>query len=163
VSESPTIHELQQVNGWLEEYTPFALGNEEKQVRAMAQKLDKWLAHLGQVEHDPCATIKLAVETAEKAGPFEGMMALSTSHVSKETAKKLQWEDAHVTQFEHGEHGWLIYVNPSTDPDYDWAGAGVPVDLTLLMLHAHQCGCCWLLLDANATVLPEVPTFEWCN
>jgi hypothetical protein len=102
--------------------------------------------------------LKLAVKTAEKAGPFESMLTISTSHVSQETAKKLEWEDAHVTQFEHGDYGWLIYVNPE---GHDWAGTGVPPDLTLLMLHAHQCGCCWLLLDSDGAVLPEVPTFDW--
>ena len=168
MTETPTLHELQLINSYLEDCLNYNLDGSADEIGlpALVEKLDKWLAWVAKTDNDPKATMKLAVETAEKAGPFEGMLALSTAHISKKTADWLgTGGDMPIVYYEHGEYGWLINV---PQDESAWASLVVeatydkiPGDLFKAIDRAHDCGCSWLLLDADAGIFPGLPTFKW--
>jgi hypothetical protein len=113
---------------------------------------------------DPAAKAALALEIAVPAH-IEGLMALSTAHVSKTTADHLQLNSLDVVRYEHGDYGWLIHVPSDQDfwaPVQAKAQAGeFQTDLFDVMDYARRHGCCWLLLDADADRVAGLLTFDW--
>jgi hypothetical protein len=106
---------------------------------------------------------------------IETMMCLSTGHVTRETAEALeQWvenqsysdpnERPHDTPewvddliaYPHGEYGWMICVVGFTD-----GPEGPPEDMLYCIEHAKNSGCDWLLLDRDAELIDELPSFDW--
>lgn len=155
--EAPTIDELFQVA------KAAALWSQELPA---IEKTLSWLSHLAAIEKDPLAQAKLANETLASTGlPFETMLVLSTAHVSEATAKTLGNDEMPVSGYDHGKHGWLIVV-PSDDQAWekvavDNINSEVPDDLFECMAHARKLGCCWLLLDADATEIEALKTYQW--
>ena len=155
--QEPTIAELRDVvyaaklaaNG----LKTFPVGAHAKTV----DKMSAWLDDLEALALTPLVRSKLAMDVAMEAAPIEGMLAVSTAHITQETAKALANGELALTAYDHGGNGWCIHVHN----DNSWVEDGIPVELTLLMLHALQCGCCWLLLDGDATILEDAPTFTW--
>ena len=128
------------------------------------QIVSQMILEATNADDDPAAKAALALEVAATAH-VEGLMALSTSHVSKTTADHLQLNSLDVVRYEHGDYGWLIHV-PS-DEDF-WAPVQAnaqarefPTDLFDAMNHARRHGCVWLLLDADARRADGLLTFDW--
>jgi hypothetical protein len=128
-------------------------------------KMSNWLAALEGIEGTKGADVRFAAQTLETLCPqIEPMLAISTAHISKETAERLTNHalDA-VTAFDHDNHGWLISV-PDT---VGWSGLeeNVPLlvhdDLCQCMKMAQARGCCWLLLDGDAAAIEGLDTYEW--
>jgi len=164
--EAPTLVEMQEIldlahlaNQGLKS---FPVGGLTKTLNKAAQ----WLADLKAVESKPDAPARYAVDAAEGLIPgFEAMLAVSTSHITPDTAKMLTTGTSPLVVYDHGTYGWCISV--PTAEDYwdghvaDATNGDLPVELFLLMTHARDLGCAWLLLDADATVLADAPTFDW--
>jgi hypothetical protein len=152
--EAPSIHVLRHLVEDVEKY-----GGDYECVTA-------WLDYLEKAEADPVAVAKLAHETLASTGlPFETMLVLSTAHVSEATAKTLGNDEMPVSGYDHGKHGWLIVV-PTDDEAWekiavDNINSEVPDDLFECMAHARKLGCCWLLLDADATEIEALKTYQW--
>ena len=164
--DAPTIDELYQVMNHA------GSANQKKKpvvksgpLLPILEKMAAWLYAMAEVDASPAATVKLAVETAEKALPnFEGMLALSTAHVQKETSEALVDGVSPLTVFPHGGYGYLIHV-PS-DADF-WEtlvqqsnNGEIPTELFVCTAHAREHGCSWLLLDADASEIDGLTTFD---
>ena len=158
IPEATTVQELQQVNGWLEEYANLGLNDDEhEEMQAMIQKMDKWLMHVQMLDQTSTHKAKFAMELAASAAPVEGVLSVSTAHLVEATAKALSSDTLPLAYYALGMSGWMIHVSTENT----WVEDNVPAELVLLMLHALECGCCWLLLDGDAPLLPDAPTFDW--
>jgi hypothetical protein len=113
---------------------------------------------------------------------IETMMCLSTGHVAKETAEALdrwvgyqgaeeyaladldvpEWTHSLIL-YPHGEYGWLICIGGDAVDHMRSDGAfdDMPKDLVDCLTHAHTSGCSWLLLDRDADLTDELPSFDW--
>ena len=107
---------------------------------------------------------KLALAIAE---PFhiEGMMVISTGHVSETTMKALETSHLPIITKEWSAEGAVIYV-PSDQEAWnevasDNSNSDVPDDIFACMCHARAHGCCWLLLDADGPKVEGLATFDW--
>ena len=107
---------------------------------------------------------KLALAVAE---PFhiEGMMVISTGHVSETTMKALETSHLPIITKEWSAEGAVIYV-PSDQEAWnevasDNSNSDVPDDIFACMCHARAHGCCWLLLDADGPKVEGLATFDW--
>ena len=128
-------------------------------------KVANWLAALEGIEGTKGAKIKYAAEVlTEECPQIEPMLAISTAHISKETAERLTHKSLDcVVAFDHDNHGWLIVVPDSVG----WCGL---VENVSLLVHddLYQCmktaqarGCCWLLLDSDAAEIEGLDIYEW--
>lgn len=87
---------------------------------------------------------------------IRSMLVLSTGHVSDETRKILEGEavkDWPVVGF-NGVFGWVIYAHDDDDPD-------IPRDLWSVFEYARSKGCDYIMFDADADTIEELPVFEW--
>ena len=86
---------------------------------------------------------------------LELALAISTGHVSQETAEHLDSKTVEVLSYPLGKDGWMIYAEelPGTGP--------IPADLEKVLAFAKSLGCVWLLLDCDAPAIDELPTFDW--
>ena len=136
-----------------------------KKYESTLKRMSLWLADLEGIQGTQDALVRFAVKTAEKELPnFEGMLALSTSHIEKSTDYRLG-QGLPITMYPHGGHGYLIVV-PSDDEMWETVAAKsnngeIPTDLHECMAHARKCGCCWLLLDGDAGEIDGLTTYEW--
>ncbi len=91
------------------------------------------------------------------------MMALSTAHVSEETAIRMNANDIeNMTVYDKPEFGWFIPI-----PDYSFLksieDSDCPADLYRCMKYALDNGCTWLMFDngVDENEAPELPTYNW--
>ena len=83
------------------------------------------------------------------------MLVLSTSHVSKETAKLLDRDNVGVVVYPKSEYGWFIVAT-------DWdEHENIPDDLQKCLELTEQLGCDWLCLDCDGKCVPELLTYKW--
>lgn len=97
-------------------------------------------------------------------------LELSTGHVTKATAEWLdeqgelaardprvvgRWADIHMARHVYGWFVWVGQDPPEEVPE------DLPVDLEVCAAYARQQGCSWLLFDADAELIPELPKFNW--
>lgn len=90
---------------------------------------------------------------------IDRMLVLSTAHISSETNEQLQnnqEEQFPLVVYEKGDYGYLILV-----PEHDEDLHGVPDDLKRVLEFAALHECEWVMLDCDANVITELPTFEW--
>ena len=89
------------------------------------------------------------------------MLTLSTSHISKETAARLDdpdgfslecWLSIYNTQ----DYGWWIFVDSANVYAED-----MPDDLKACILLADANACEWLCLDCDGEILETLPTYDW--
>ena len=155
--DAPSIEELREVLNLA------CLWNPSEHTVKLGKVAD-WLAALEGIEGTKSAKIKYAADVlAAECPQIEPMLAISTGHISKETAERLtNLSIEGVIAYYHGDHGWLISV-----PDVGWSGLdeNVPLlvhdDLYQCMKMAQARGCCWLLLDGDAAAIEGLDTYEW--
>ena len=131
---------------------------------ARLYKMSHWLAALEGIEGTKGATLRLAAEVLTTACPrVELTLAISTAHLSKETAERLTNHAlSGVIAYDHGEHGWLVVV----PEEVEWQGTAENIalkvhnDLFECMLKARSLGCCWLLLDSDAETIEGLDIYE---
>ena len=159
----PSIAELRQLVVYAQSCS--AYGGTPPVTGSIYDRTMKWLAALEGIEGTKGAKIKYAADVlTEECPQIEPMLAISTAHISKETAERLtNLSIEGVTAYYHDNHGWLIVV-PDT---VGWSGLeeNVPLlvhdDLYQCMKMAQARGCCWLLLDSDAAEIEGLDTYEW--
>ena len=101
------------------------------------------------------------------------MLTISTAHITKETADKLNYEYEDVTEEDYYQNsfcfntgitiylkdvfGWFICIPDATILDE----SAIPDDLRDCLSFALKNGCDWLCLDCDGETVDELPTFEW--
>lgn len=97
--------------------------------------------------------------------PIEQILVLSTAHIEQRVARMLpdrpiptsrapQWWPSWTRA-----EGWMFYVPPRGSADDRYAHA--PMCLKACVNLARKAGCCWLMLDADGSVVDDLPTWEW--
>ncbi|MCG8273898.1 hypothetical protein MIC97_20650 [Aquamicrobium sp. NLF2-7] len=88
-------------------------------------------------------------------------IVLSTSHVSEETARRLDnipAGDWPCLGGPYGQYGWFLYAHDEN------AGIGkdeIPADLFTVMTWTRKQGYDYLLLDCDGDEVEELPRFDW--
>lgn len=101
------------------------------------------------------------------------MLTLSTAHITKETADKLDFEYEDSTYDEYCENsicfnggfslyrkdcfGWFIHIPHESMLDEPI----IPDDLRDCFIFAKNNGCDWLCLDADGLIEKSLKTYEW--
>lgn len=98
------------------------------------------------------------------------MLTLSTAHITKETADKLNIDCKPALPEEYFKHGFCFNLGISVYPkdEYGWflwvpfsAIEKLPSDLEQCVRLAHRNGCVWLCLDSDGLIDPSLKTYEW--
>lgn len=89
------------------------------------------------------------------------MLTISTAHVSKETAAKLDYEDGFAWEcclaiYRKEDCGWLIFVDAA-----NLSSKSIPEDLKACLALARAKNCEWLCLDCDGEALGILPTYDW--
>lgn len=134
---------------------------------AAIKTVDAMIKEAKAADADPWGKVKLGLEAvADTKLPIEPMLAISTAHVSEETAKRLTNDEIDgIIAYAHDDYGWQISI---TDDDEQVAeraervAAGAfPQELHVAMEYARSLGCCWLLFDNGAEAIEGLKTYEW--
>lgn len=83
------------------------------------------------------------------------MLALSTGHLTEETADELMTIDG-IIAYEKGEFGFFVYV-----PDDDEEFHDQPADIHECIEFAHNNGYDWIMFDRDVETINELPVYEW--
>ncbi len=124
-----------------------------------------------------CERLNLRTPLVRVKKEVEHVLVAHTSHVSPETAGRLEAGEgakslpahASIVPTSHGqilieqailpaftrEEGWFLHVGEDLEtwPDAD--------DLEKLYLKAKEAGCCWILLDPDGPVHEGLQTWDW--
>lgn len=80
---------------------------------------------------------------------------LSTAHVCPETRDWLEHEtDQGLVYQLTGGYGWMLYC---ADTEHD----PVPTDLDGIFALAKNMSCEYVMLDRDAPIHPDLPTWDW--
>lgn len=98
------------------------------------------------------------------------MLTISTAHITKETADKLEYDCKAYTQDDYfansicfnagiaiypmDDHGWLLWI-PASVPKK------IPSDLQACIELAIDHRCDWLCLDADGLIEDSLQIYEW--
>lgn len=86
---------------------------------------------------------------------LRSFLDISTAHVTRETARRYDdGEGPHMVA--SGEYGWLLHV-----PEPDGEADGLPGDIAAVFACARRNGCDMVLFDRDATVIDELPSYDW--
>lgn len=169
----PTFNELRHVVGMAQTFIETADENtliDEPPTEWEQDVVQKATAWLEALEHlDPTSEVKMAIQVLQKHGfdattqvfhsQTEKMLAISTSHVTSETAKRLSEDTIYgVTVFEKGKYGWWVHTTTMDDPLHP---NEVPTELAEAIKLAVSFGCDWIMFDRDAPVIEELPHWEW--
>jgi Leu/Phe-tRNA-protein transferase len=85
--------------------------------------------------------------------------AISTCHVTRETAEQLDKGDAQCpwTIVAAYEHGWFLWVQPSDLLDE----LNLPADLREVMEWGNRHNLKWLRMDCDQSVVADLPQYDW--
>lgn len=98
------------------------------------------------------------------------MLTLSTAHITKETADKLNHDCEPIAPEDYNLHSfcWELGISCYSKSIYGWFlwidranHEAAPEDLRLCMKFALDNGCEWLCLDCDGLVEDSLPTYEW--
>lgn len=81
------------------------------------------------------------------------MLALSTAHVSQETASLLDEGKGGVVSYMKEGHGWFVYAG--------FLGDYAPPELRACVEYAVKHDCEWIMFDGDVEPLDELKQFEW--
>ena len=88
------------------------------------------------------------------------MLALSTAHVTKETADLMDNDKAKgVVLYNKDGAGWFVYIPEACD--FDELEDDCPSDLYQCMKFALDNGFDWIMFDCGVDVISELPEYEW--
>ena len=88
------------------------------------------------------------------------MVEAATSHLTGDDAERLEGDRTNQVPFDKIDQGFLIYVCSDEKTRRESAEGMSPTFAGLLDYTAAH-GCRWLKLDADASEIPNLPTFEW--
>jgi hypothetical protein len=155
----------------LEKAKSIGITNHDKQTLWAAERQKEYLAgvhalleEVDDAEAIPAEKAKLAIAIAE---PFhiEGMMVLSTSHVSEKSVKYLQEKKYPLIVKDWSAEGAVVFVPPDQETWNEVASMAllseIGDDVFACMEHARAHGCCWLLLDADGATAEGLAQFDW--
>jgi hypothetical protein len=57
------------------------------------------------------------------------------------------------------DHGWLMWIPP--DPDDHQVDHPMPLAVLTICRYARSRGCDYVLFDADADTIDELPAWEW--
>ena len=97
---------------------------------------------------------------AERDANVSRIVEAATSHITGDDASQLDNETAEALPFDAIDQGYLVFVAEDEKVRTSTATGLSPAFLTLLHYTAAR-GCCWLKLDADASEIPNLPTFAW--
>lgn len=87
------------------------------------------------------------------------MLCISTAHITQKTSQLLCDEAIKdVTYYNKGDWGFFIYVPTCIEENTE---ADIPEDLQKVMDFARMNDCLWVMLDCAASVVDELPKYEW--
>lgn len=98
------------------------------------------------------------------------MLTLSTAHITKETADKLDLDCKPVSPEDYWQHSFCFDLGLSIFPkdDFGWFlwipsadRAALPDDLKQCIELALANGCDWLCLDSDGLIEKSLKTYEW--
>ena len=84
------------------------------------------------------------------------MLTLSTAHITKRTAERLDETSnpMNLSVYAKGEYGWYIY-------DWDDRDTEIPDDLRDIFRFAQEHDCQVVCLDCDGDESDALPTYEW--
>lgn len=88
------------------------------------------------------------------------VLDLSTAHVSKATANRMDVEDVEITVYPIGEFGWLVSTGCHTDLAEDEL-ARMPADLVRVLEYAARQDCVYVRFDRDGDTVDALPKWEW--
>ena len=89
------------------------------------------------------------------------MLALSTGHVTKDTAELMDNNTIDgVILYNKDNAGWFVYIPEKCDFD-ELKGSDCPSDLYQCMKFARDNGCDWLMFDCGVDVIDDLPVYNW--
>ena len=90
------------------------------------------------------------------------MLALSTAHVTKDTADMMNKDSIDgVMLYNKGDYGWFVHI-PDSGLDFNELENGeCPADLYRCMKYARDNGFDWIMFDCDVEVISEMPEYEW--
>ena len=91
------------------------------------------------------------------------MIALSTAHITKETAKLMELDEIEgVILYQKDNVGWFVHIPEECDFD-ELKDQGCTYDLYQCMKYALDNGCDWIMFDCDVDVneAPGLHVYEW--
>ena len=88
------------------------------------------------------------------------MLALSTVHVSEDTAKLIDNGDTEVVIYAKEKYGWFVHV-PELCNMNNLENGKCPSDLYRCILFARKNDCDWLMFDRDVEPIDELPQYNW--
>ncbi len=87
------------------------------------------------------------------------MFALSTGHVSKDTAEMLDLDDDRlgVVVYPKGDYGWFIPITEYLEE----SEREISPDIAKVVDYALARGFTWLMFDRDANVIDDLPLYDW--
>lgn len=83
-------------------------------------------------------------------------LTLSTAHVTDDTRRIL--DESKLTDWPvfgfQGVFGWVIFCHEEKDET-------IPEDLWRVLEYARAKGCEYVMFDADADMIDDLPTYEW--
>ena len=90
------------------------------------------------------------------------VLALSTGHVSQETAQLMgQGAISKVIIYNKGDFGWFVHI-PDKGMDFkELEDSECPADLYRCMKYARDNNCDWLMFDRDVEANEDLPVYNW--
>ena len=131
-----------------------------------------------------CGSDKYVIDVIVKDPPeIDKMMTICTSHLTKETARRLDEDiydnedlselvfypkislpvnvikEASPLEIDDGSYGWWIHIPKVSDDFHELES--LPEDLFRCVKYAHAHGCAWLCLDRDGATVDGLPEYDW--
>ncbi|GAA0853951.1 hypothetical protein ABER99_20195 [Paenibacillus glucanolyticus] len=90
---------------------------------------------------------------------IDKMLVLSTAHIMQETCEFLESRSCPLIVYPKHEYGYIILVYTDTEDD-DKCDV-IPECLKGLLEFAARQDCEWIMLDRDASICAELPSYEW--
>ncbi len=89
------------------------------------------------------------------------MLALSTSHITEDTAGRMDKNDIEgVVLYQKKDFGWFVYV-PYAFDFKELEDGDCPADIFRCMKFALENGCDWIMFDNDVNEIPDLPVYDW--
>lgn len=90
--------------------------------------------------------------------PIRKFLDISTAHVSRATADKMDAGETVGVTYYKLSYGWLVYVS---DPEHEDPTDPIPEELARALTLARANNCDYIMFDADAERIHQLPEFEW--
>lgn len=84
------------------------------------------------------------------------MLALSTGHVSGDTATLMDIDKCGLIIYEKEGYGWFVHIPEPFDENKE----SIPKDLYKCITLARKQGCDWIMFDCDVEPIDELPVYE---